>query len=358
MQISYMLRIIVSMAGLAAVLSIPVLAAPAPGKKPAAPVVVTEAKLTKLAPITWMAGTVISRNDARLATEVEGRLKRVAEVGTRVVEDQVIANIDNTFVDLRVEEQKAAVEREKAQLEFLREEVKRLRSLARQNNAAKTRLEQTVAEREIARNNLNIARTRLRQAKEEKMRHQIRAPFAGVIAERYAQAGERVEQGDEVVRLIDPNSMEVQARVPLKSINYVQDDSAISIRGGDSDGSMISGTVRTIVPVGDERSRLMDLRIHFEGVNWRIGQPVRVGLPTSLPREVLAVPRDALVLRRSGASVYVVNGDSKAENVAVTVGMASGDLIEVTGKLQSGDKVVIRGGERLRPGQEVNVIPN
>ena len=353
-----MFRMIVVLAGMTVVLSVPVLSAPAPGNKQAAPVVVAEAKLTKLAPITWMAGTVISRNDARLATEVEGRLKRVAEVGTRVVEDEVIARIDNTFVDLRIEEQKAAVEREKAQLEFLREEVKRLRRLERQNNAAKTRLEQTVADREIARNNLNIARTRLRQAKEEKMRHQIRAPFAGVIAERYTQAGERVEQGDQVVRLIDPYSMEVQARVPLKSINFVQDDSAISIRSGDADTNIISGKVRTIVPVGDERSRLMDLRIVFEGVSWRIGQTVRVGLPTSVPREVLAIPRDALVLRRSGASVYVVNGDSKAENVTVDVGMASGELIEVTGKLKSGDKVVIRGGERLRPGQEVNVIPN
>jgi RND family efflux transporter MFP subunit len=342
---------------LMAVVSTVAIAAPAP-KMRAAPVVVAEAKTTQLAPVTWVAGTVISRDDAKLATEVEGRLKKVLQVGTRVKAGEVVALIDNTFVDLRIQEMKAAVEREKAQLTFLREEVKRLQRLAKQNNAAKTLLEQTQADRDIARNDLEIARTRLRQAKEEKWRHEIRAPFDGVIAERYTQAGERVDTGDVVVRLIDPATMEVQARVPLKSINFVGENSKIKLQVDQPQLIAVEGDVRTIVPVGDERSRLMDLRINFKDVNWRIGQPVRVALPTDAIKEVLAVPRDALVLRRSGTSVYRVNGESKAENIPVQVGIASGDLVEVTGKLNPGDKVVIRGGERLRPGQDVSIISN
>jgi len=330
-------------------------AAPAPGKR-AAPVVVAQAQATTLAPVTWVAGTVISRDDVKLATEVEGRLKKVLDVGVRVKAGQVIARVDNTFVDLRIEELKAAVEREKARLVFLREEVKRLQRLAKQNNAAKTQLEQTQADREVAHSDLEIARTRLRQAEEEKWRHQIRAPFDGVIAERYLQAGERVSEGDVVVRLIDPTTMEVQARVPLQSINFVNEKSSIDLQANPPD--IVTGSVRVIVPVGDERSRLMDLRIRFTDANWRIGQPVRVALPTALPKEVIAVPRDALVLRRSGTSVYRVNGDSKAENIPVQVGVASGDLVEVSGSLNPGDDVVIRGSERLRPGQDVTVIAN
>lgn len=331
-------------------------AAPGPGQR-AAPVVVADAQITRLAPVTWVAGTVISRDDAKLATEVEGRLKRVADVGTRVKEDDVIARVDDTFVKLRVEEFKAAVERERAQLEFLQEELKRLRSLAKTNNAARTQIEQTQADKKIARNNLSIARTRLLQAKEELARHQIRAPFNGVVAERYVRAGERVDVGDNVVRLIDPETMEIQARVPLKSINFINQGSSITVQIDQGEKVNVEGVVRTIVPVGDEQSRLMDLRVDFSGANWRIGQPVRVALPTSQVKEVLAVPRDALVLRRSGASVYSVNGDNKAINIPVEVGIASGDYVEVSGKLNPGDKVVIRGSERLRPGQEVKIIP-
>ena len=339
------------------IISCDLLAAPTRGR-PADPVVVSEARITRLAPVTWVAGTVISRDDAKLATEVEGRLKLVAEVGTRVKEGDVIARIDNTFVNLKVDELKAAVEREKAQLEFLKEELKRLRSLAKTNNAARTQIEQTQADKKIARNNLSIARTRLLQAKEELARHKIRAPFNGVVAERYVRTGERVDVGDTIVRLIDPNTMEIQARVPLKSINFINEGSVITLQVDQGGKINIEGIVRTIVPVGDEQSRLMDLRVDFSGVNWRIGQPVRVALPTSQVKEVLAVPRDALVLRRSGASVYSVNGENKAINIPVEVGIASGDLVEVSGKLNPGDKVVIRGSERLRPGQTVKIIQN
>ena len=331
-------------------------AAPGPGRR-AAPVVVADAQVTRLAPVTWVAGTVISRDDAKLATEVEGRLKRVADVGTRVKEGDVIARIDNTFVNLRVEELKAAVERERAQLDFLREEVKRLRRLAKTNNAALTQIEQTQADKKIARNNLSIARTRLLQAKEELARHKIRAPFNGVVAERYVRTGERVDVGDIIVRLIDPDTMEIQTRVPLKSINFINQGSQVTLQVDQGQKVNFEGAVRTIVPVGDEQSRLMDLRVNFTGSNWRIGQPVRVALPTAAVKEVLAVPRDALVLRRSGASVYSVNGENKAINIPVEVGIASGELVEVSGKLNPGDKVVIRGGERLRPGQDVKIIP-
>jgi len=70
---------------------------------------------------------------------------------------------------------------------------------------------------------------------------------------------------------------------------------------------------------------------------------------------VTVIPRDSLVLRRSGVSVFRILDDNTAERVKVTTGMAEGDLIEVQGDIQPGDRVVIRGGERLRAGQEVEV---
>jgi len=71
---------------------------------------------------------------------------------------------------------------------------------------------------------------------------------------------------------------------------------------------------------------------------------------------VLAVPRDALVLRGDGASVYVVDEQNTARQVSVAIGIGSENLIEVKGPIQPGDRVVIRGNERLRAGQAVQVI--
>ncbi len=332
------------------------LAVAAKGKGRAAPVVVELAVIKKMSPISWVSGTVISRNDAELAAEVKGQLKKVAEAGDFITVNGVVAKIDNTFAKLTIEELKAAVEREKAQLHFLREEMKRLKRLAKQNNAAKTRLEQTQADKKMKKSDLDIARTRLLFAREELSRHIIRAPFSGVVAQRHAQPGERVDVGDPIVRLIDPNALEVQARVPLSSINYMFENTELRMRVGDSSSESTKGIVRTIVPVGHERSRLLDMRIDFKNPMWRVGQPLRVALPTAKPREMLAVPRDALVLRRDGASVFKVNIENKAEKVTVIVGVAEGDYVGVTGNLVAEDKVVVRGGERLRPGQSVTIV--
>ena len=307
-----------------------------------------------LAPVTWVSATVISLNDARLATEVEGPLRQVAKVGAVVAEGDAVARIDNTFIKIRIDELQAAVERERARLQFLFQEVVRLEKLARQNAAAQTRLEQTQSEREVAKNELEIANTRLRQAREELARHVVRAPFPGLIAERFMRPGERADVGDEVVRLIDANDLEIQARAPLASINYINEGMQLAVKTDLGDHAQAA--LRTIVPIGDARSRLLDLRLDFKGKDWRVGQPVRVALPTAVAKEVLAVPRDALVLRRDGASIFKIKPDDTAEKVSVEIGIAAGEYVEVKGNLNDGDRVIIRGGERLRPGQKVQII--
>ena len=114
--------------------------------------------------------------------------------------------------------------------------------------------------------------------------------------------------------------------------------------------------MRTLVAAGDARSRLLDLRLSLPENGWTIGRPVRIALPTAIAREVLAVPRDALVLRRDGAAVFRVTEEGVAERISVQLGVASGSLVEVVGDLNAGDRVVTRGGERLRPGQTVKIL--
>jgi hypothetical protein len=86
---------------------------------------------------------------------------------------------------------------------------------------------------------------------------------------------------------------------------------------------------------------------------WSAGQGVRIAIPTAASRPATVIPRDALVLRRDGTTVFRILDDNTAERIAVETGMAEGDFIEVIGDIQPGDAVVIRGGERLRAGQEV-----
>ena len=318
---------------------------------PPAPVVVAEAESRTLAPVTWYPGTVISRNQARVAAEVPGRLEWVAEIGAAIAEGETVARLDDALFRQSLAENEAAVAREQARLTYLDAQVERLETLVIQQTATRSRLDEAIAERDISRSELRAVRARLALTRERLERTQIKAPFGGVVTTRFRQSGEWAQSGEAVVRLVDTDSLEVQTWVPVAALAFVREGGELAL---EANPSRTRGTVQAIVPVGDNQSRLYELRLQIKDQAWPVGQDLRVAIPTAAARPVTAVPRDALVLRRDGTSVYRIGEDGIAERVPVTTGIAEGALIEVDG-IAPGDRVVIRGGERLRPGQAVTV---
>jgi RND family efflux transporter MFP subunit len=316
------------------------------------PVVVSVASLRLLAPVTPYPGTVISRNHARLAAEVEGRLEWVAEVGVVVREGEPVARLDDVLLEQGLLADQAQVKREQARLKYQNAEVNRLTPLLKKQSVPQSQLDEAIANRGMTEAEIAAAKARVALTQERLKRATLRAPFGGVISERLLQAGEWAESGAAVVRLVDTSSLEVQTWVPVNALKFVREGSTLVLAGNPRDAI---GTVRAIVPVGDNRSRLYELRLSFDNDAWPVGADVRVAVPTARARKVLAIPRDALVLRRDGKTVYRIDAESLAQRVPVTTGIAAGGLIEVDG-IQPGDRVVIRGGERLRPGQSVTII--
>lgn len=318
-----------------------------------ASVQVDTARFVTMAPTMQVAGTVISRSDAVLSAEVQGRLIEVAEVGTRVDTGDVVARVEDTALRLRARELEAEILGVEARLAFLNAELTRFQRLAENNLAAANQIEQTRADRDVASANLEIARARLAQVQDELDRTQVTAPFPGVVVERRIQAGERVSEGTAVVRLVDQEHLEVVARAPLAYYRYVQSGDELAIVVGEDEE--YPAPLRTVVSVGDEFNHVFEMRLDVTEP-LPIGQTVRVTVPTANVREVLAVPRDALVLRGDGASVFVVDAENKARRIRVVTGIGSGDLIEVRGPVNDGDRVVVRGNERLRADQDVRII--
>ena len=316
------------------------------------PVVVSIAGERLLAPVTAYPGTVISRNQARLAAEVEGRLEWVAEVGVVVRKGETVARLDDVLLEHSLLADEAAVERERARLKYQSAEVRRLTPLVKKQSIPQSQLDEAVANSGMTRAEIASGQARVALARERLARARLRAPFDGVITERLLQAGEWAESGAAVVRLVDTSSLEIQTWVPVNALKFIHQGSTLTLTGNPTSAV---GTVRTIVPVGDNRSRLYELRLGFAGQNWPVGADVRVAVPSAKPRKVLTIPRDALVLRRDGKSVFRIDAEGLAQRVSVTTGIAVGPLIQVDG-IQSGDRVVVRGGERLRPGQSVTII--
>ena len=315
-------------------------------------VVTADAELRELAPSVEVPGTVVSRYDSRLASELSAKLIWIAEVGTVVKKDETVARLEDFTFKLQEMEAQARVEREQARVKFLRSEKDRLDQLAEKNLSAKSQLDQTISDLAIAESEETMARVQLGLTQISMHVTQIRAPFDGIVTERLRNIGERLNVADEVIRVVDPDSLEVVARAPLNTVNFIKDRAVLEMH---NDYRSDVASVRTIVPFGNPQSHMFEVRLDANPDIWTVGESVRLAMPTADAKQVLTVPRDALVLRREGASVFRIKDDMTAEQVQVITGISDGIYIEVIGEVQAGDQVVTRGAERLGTGMQVTV---
>ena len=320
---------------------------------PPAPVEIVEAVERLMAPVTWVAASVVSRADVRVSAENEGRLEFIIDVGEHVQQGQVVARIDASRLALQMKQQQARVRRAQAQRNFLQQEVKRLGRLAGQNNAARTQLERIEAEYEVAKADLALTMAQRQQFQDDIDRSKVQAPFAGVVIQRYMQTGEWATKGKVLLQMLDPIALEIQLDAPLSSASYLHPGDELLVRGG---GIEKTARIRTLTNAAASSSRQLALRLDIDNASWLVGQSLRVAVPVDSRDSMIAVPRDALVMRRSGIAVFRVNGEEKAERVAVTTGIAEGDWIAISGDIVAGDRVITRGAERLRPSQAVKII--
>ncbi|WOJ91936.1 efflux RND transporter periplasmic adaptor subunit [Congregibacter variabilis] len=308
------------------------------------------------APTAELPGTVISTRDAQVRAELSGRITWIAEVGDRVKAGEPIARFDDHLLTLQLRRDEAQIARLRTDIDVRTRQRERLARLAMENNMAEVELDQVKADIEMLRQDLAMAEVDRERAAYELERSRMPAPFSGVVVARNMSEGEYSTAGSPLVRLVNTQSLEVSVRAPLRIARFNQTGTPVSIYG---DGAHTVEEIRSVVPVGDPQSRMMEMRISLEEGLWLIGEAVTVSLPQAAPSDMLTVPRDALVLRDREQFVYAVDSDNTARKVLVETAGGLGERIAVEpvdGLLKPGTNVIVRGAENLREGQDVRII--
>ena len=323
---------------------------------PPSVVQVANVERTEMAPTVAVPGTIYSRNEIQVTAGVTGLLIMVAEPGTIVDKGQPVARIDKEPLLLQRAEQEVLLQRAEINVRQLESQLRRQQELMGSSLVSEFDFEQTQANRDLAISDANITRVRIRQINDQIRRTDSRAPFTGIVTSRMHRGGEDVARGQALARLTDVINMEVRAFVPLKHLPRTVVGDTINVFAS---GAAYEGRIRALVPTGDVRSQTFEAHIDLpEGAtaDWTVGQLVSVAVPIRTRASVLAVPRDALVLRHNGSFVFRINEDDTAEQIAVELGDSSGDMIAVNGSLREGDRVAIRGAENLRDGAATKIL--
>lgn len=320
---------------------------------PPAKVQVASAELRNMSPLVEASGTVVSLNDSRIAAEVEGVLTWMADVGAAVDAGDVIARIDPRLMRVDLARARANVARFEADLRYREQQLARSEELAVSKNVSANLLDESRALRDQARHQLADANAQLERAQGDLARTEIRAAFAGHVVERLSSVGEYIGIGDDVVRLVDTHRKEIALPAPISLTAFIQPGIKVRVRSG---GVEREHEVRIVVPVGDAVSRMVEIRLKASDSDWLVGSPVQVSLPADDPMTAIAVPRDALVERGGQSYLFRIDDDGKAEQIIADIESTVGLWVAIARGVKPGDRVVVRGAERLMPGQAVEIM--
>lgn len=332
---------------------------------------VDRVKVEPLAQKVPVLGRLVARQAGVVAARINGPVEAFeVEVGDRVEAGQVIAEIDATYLAAQREltaAQLAKAQAEKAtamaELELAHQELKRLAGLKKSAafNQARyddARQKVVIAEAKVTETDVAVVSAEADLELDEiKLSYaEIRAPYSGVISERMTETGAYLQTGDPVVRMVGDRALEIEADIPFQRLSGVREGTTVGIVL--DDGTTHAATVRAVVPEENPLTRTRAVRFvpDFGDTDRPLAteQSVTVYIPASAPRSVLTVHKDAVIKRGPTSIVYVVKDDT-AEARQITLGEPTGSRYEVLDGLSDGERVVVRGNERLRPGDKVRI---
>lgn len=198
-----------------------------------------------------------------------------------------------------------------------------------------------------------------------KSKYTIRAPFDGVVIAKHTEVGAWISSGDSVAEVVELDPVEITVVVPeiyvaefetaMELLSTANSKPSIDVRLDAFPKRQFEAKYHRTVPDADIRSRTYPVQLRMDnprqerGFLIKPGMLARVTLPIGAERTVTLLPKSALVLGDPSHIVFVVS-QGAARKVNVETGISIGSLIEVTGDVKAGDKVVVEGNERLRPG--------
>lgn len=319
------------------------------------PVKVASVKEVMMSPVRKVPASVQAKFVSSIKAESRGVVIQMAEIGSLIKQGNVLAELIDTQSTLKEQELKDAVNSASAKFDFMRSENTRLKDLVTKNLISNSELEQNQSDFLSAKSDLAQAQSRHNQYLDQITKLTVLAPFDGHVMQQFAQPGQLLDSGDNVLEFMQAKNLEVVVYVPFQFKSQIANKAMWKIET--SDNKIIEATISEFIPAATGMSRTIEVHLTINDETLWSGESVYVLVPIQAAQKVIAVPRDALVIRKSGTYVYTVV-DNKAHQVDVITGVAEGESIAVKGLLSPGDTVIVRGNERLMPDQEVKIIEN
>ena len=285
-------------------------------------------------------GTVEAVHQATISAQTAGRVAAInVDVNDYVPAGTIVMRLHSLEQVAGLSQAQAALKEATARESEAQTRYDRIRDMYSRQVVAKATLDEATAARDAAAARLVAARAGLDAAREGVSYTEIRAPYAGVVTQKFVQVGETVAPGTPLIAGASLDALRVIVEIPQSIVEQVraQNKAAVYVAG-----RRIESTAITFYPSAAPQTNTFRARVELpkdlQGL--APGMFVKVGFVTGELQRLL-VPRSAIVERSEMRAVYVVAADGRVSLRQVRLGHASGDRVEILAGLAAGDLVAV-----------------
>jgi membrane fusion protein, multidrug efflux system len=311
--------------------------------------------------VNALAGEIRARQESALSFRIGGSLvRRHVDIGDRVKQGQVLAELDPGDLQLQARAMQAQLSAAQGELARAAADRARYAKLARQQLVSGSTVDAQNAAYAAAAGQVRALRAQLDVARNEAGYARLRAPRDGVIAAREAEAGQVVAPGQPIFTLAGDAGREVAIALPESAINDYSVGQPVLVELWNTPGVRIPGSIREIAPAADPQARTYAARVTLLGEAAgavALGQSARVYV-TKGDRHSASIPLSALQRAPDGGrAVWIVDPASRKLHLRpVRLGRLGSDDVPVVSGVSSRDWIVVAGGHLLHEGQPVTPV--
>lgn len=305
-------------------------------------------------------GNLMAYNEASIYARTSGYLKSWStDIGAKVTEGQVMAEIEAPDVDAQLRQAKATLEQAKANLEIANLNFDRQKDLLAKKVASQQEFDQNRTNVDAMKGAVQAAEANVQNLTVQQNFQKIVAPFNGVVTKRSTDVGQLITAGgsQELFRVARTDILRVYVYVPQAYAGFVKVDSKAFLVFSEYPGEKFDGKVANIAGAIDPTTRTLQTEIQVDNKDNRLfpGAFANTHLLLPLKKAPMVIPVNALIFRKEGAQVAVVGADGIVHLKTVTIGQDYGTTLEVTSGVTPDQQLVINPSDSLAEGTKVQV---
>jgi membrane fusion protein (multidrug efflux system) len=300
-------------------------------------------------------GTLEAIQQVMIRPEVNGTLEAVHfQEGRRVEKEDLLFSMDDDKIKDRLQARQAGLEEAKANLENAELIYNRRERLYKQDLGTEEARDEARARYKALLARVDRLKAEIEGIKETLADTRIKAPFAGIIGERFVDPGEWVDVGTRLAPLVETDRLKIAFTIPERYLGQARPGQTIRLRAPAFPDKEFTGDVYFVSPLIRQDTRTLMVKAYVENPELMLapGGFASVDLIVEILKDRPVIPEEALVPTRTGYMVYTVEAD-KATGHDVAIGLRQPGLVEIRKGVKPGDTIIQSGHIAISEGDTV-----